>query len=103
MSLSTKEKVRLRGEAMRLKSALKVGRQGFSAGVRDQLDALLVQHGLVKVRLEESDREARATLAAEIGTESVGELIGVTGKAAVYYRLPVEKEAAPPNSACQPG
>lgn len=88
MSLTVKEKVALRGQAMRLKPALKVGRAGFSESVRAQLDALLTTHKLVKVRLELDDRKARAVLADEIATATGAALIGATGKMAVFYRIP---------------
>jgi len=92
MSLTVKEKVALRGQAMRLKPALKVGRAGFSASVRAQLDALLTTHALVKVRLEIDDRTARSALAEEIAEVTDCELIGATGKMAVFFRAKPELE-----------
>lgn len=94
MPITVKEKVRLRGEAMKLKPVLKIGRGGFSDGVREQLDALLTRHRLVKARLELDDRKARAALAEEIAASLEVELIGATGKAAVFYRPPVEDDEA---------
>ena len=84
--ISTKEKVRLRGEAMRLKPVLKVGRGGFSEGVQEQFDALLTQQRLVKIRLELDDRRERAALAGAIAAATGSELIGATGKTAVFFR-----------------
>jgi RNA-binding protein len=86
MSLTVKEKVALRGEAMRLKAVLKVGREGFTEGVRKQLDALLTQQKLVKIKLELDDRKARAALSEEIANATNAELIGATGKTTVLYR-----------------
>ncbi|MFP4541481.1 MAG: YhbY family RNA-binding protein [Opitutales bacterium] len=86
MPLSTKEKVRLRGEAMRLKPALKVGREGFTEGVRKQLDALLAQHPLLKIRLEIDDRAQRAAVVEAIAPAVGAEFIGATGKTAVFFR-----------------
>jgi RNA-binding protein len=92
--LTVKEKVSLRGDAMRLKPALKIGRAGFTSGARAQLDALLGQHGLVKVRLDLDDRSARAILATEIAAATVCELVGATGKTAVFFRpRPADEEA----------
>ena len=86
MALTVKEKVHLRGQAMRLKPVLKVGRNGFSEGVKVQLERLLTQHKLIKVRLEEADRHARVALAEQITSALKAEFIGMTGRMAVFYK-----------------
>lgn len=86
MAMEVKEKVRLRGEAMKLKAILKIGRTGFSDGVKEELKTLLARHKLVKIRLEEPDRKVRAELAEAITLALQADFIGMTGRTVVLYK-----------------
>jgi|TARA_B110000438_G_scaffold302250_1_gene359388 RNA-binding protein len=85
MSLTVKETVRLRGEAMRLKPILKIGKNGLSETVVLELTKLLKQHKLIKVRIEQNDRKERQAFAQTVAKELGAEFIGLTGKALVLY------------------
>lgn len=86
MPLNTREKVRLRGEAMKLKETLRIGRAGATDGVVKQLDTLLSGRGLVKIRLDETDRHARHQLVEELAEKTTAEVVGETGRTAALWR-----------------
>ena len=88
MPLSVKETVRLRGEAMRLKPMLKIGKNGLSESVLKELRRLLEHHKLVKLRLELGDRLERKAFAEQLAADAQSEFIGLTGRSLVLFKAP---------------
>jgi RNA-binding protein len=83
--LTGQDKARLRSRGQTLEPALAVGKGGFSANVRAELDRLLRQHELVKVKLL-AEREERAKLIEEIAAQSAAEVAGTVGKTVLLWR-----------------
>lgn len=85
-TLTGAEKSALRGRGQTLEAALKVGREGASAGSLRTLRDLLTAHELVKVRFTGADRDERAALCAALaeGTESA--CVGAVGATALFYK-----------------
>lgn len=81
---------RLKGEAQRLKSVLKLGKQGLSAEFLRALDEALNHHGLVKVKLDEF-KDQRRELAPQLAEKSGSRLVTVVGHVIVLYRPKPEK------------
>lgn len=85
MPLSVKEIVQLRGQAMRLKPMLKMGKHGLTDAVRKELKRLLAQHKLIKIRLEQTDRKERLSFGQALATDLGADFIGLTGRALVLF------------------
>ena len=76
----------LRGHAHDLKALLQIGAKGLTPAFLAELDAVLEQHELVKVKIGAEDREARDAMIAEIVEKSDTALVQRIGHVAVLYR-----------------
>jgi len=74
----------LRALANPRKALIQIGEAGLSDGVLRALDAALLRHELVKVRLREPDDKKAA--AAELAERSGAALCGLVGHTAILYR-----------------
>lgn len=83
--LSNAEIRQHKATAQRLKSMLKMGRQGLSAGFLQSVDDALRHHGLVKVKFDEF-KDQRKTLAPELAEKTGSHLITLVGNVAVLFR-----------------
>ena len=74
----------LRALANPMKAVIRVGEAGLSPGVMHAIDAALLQHELVKVRMHEpADKKATAATLAE---RSGAALCGLVGHTVILYR-----------------
>jgi len=86
-SLTGAQKTRLRGLGQTLPAILHVGREGATPGVTAQLDRLLTQRELVKVRFAGGqDRHARAVLHEALAAATQSECVGAVGHTALFWR-----------------
>lgn len=76
----------LRGQAHDLRALLQIGAKGLTPSFLAELDAVLEQHELVKVKISAEDREARDTMIGEIAEKSGSALVQRIGHVAVLYR-----------------
>lgn len=76
----------LRGQAHDLRALLQIGAKGLTPAFLAELDAVLEQHELVKVKIGAEDREARDAMIAEIVEKSAAALVQRIGHVAVLYR-----------------
>ncbi len=76
----------LRGQAHDLKALLQIGAKGLTPAFLAELDAVLEQHELVKVKIGAEDREARDAMIGEIVEKSGSALVQRIGHVAVLYR-----------------
>jgi RNA-binding protein len=83
--LSSKQRSHLAGLAQSLEPLLHLGKAGASAGVETQLDRLLSEHELVKVRFIDF-KESKHELAQDLARKAGGDLVRVIGNVAVIYR-----------------
>ena len=83
-----------RSEAHHLDPVVMVGGDGLTANVKNEVDAALNAHGLIKVRVFSDDRTARElmfqTLAADLNAAPIQHI----GKLLVLWRPKAEKEKA---------
>jgi RNA-binding protein len=86
MTLTTKQRVYLRGLGQTLRPQLHVGHEGYSDGHRSALEDLFKRRELVKVRILNTADEDPKELAAALAEEARAELVGVVGKTFVLYR-----------------
>ena len=76
----------LRGQAHDLKALLQIGAKGLTPAFLAELDAVLEQHELVKVKIGAEDRETRDAMIEEIVEKSDAALVQRIGHVAVLYR-----------------
>lgn len=81
----------LRGQAHGLKALLQIGAKGLTPAFLAELDAVLEQHELVKVKIGAEDREVRDAMITEIVDKSGAGLVQRIGHVAVLYRPAKER------------
>lgn len=81
----------LRGQAHDLKALLQIGNKGVTPAFLAELDAVLEQHELVKVKVAGEDREARDTMIGELAEKADAALVQRIGHTAVLYRPSKER------------
>ncbi|HEX5353015.1 MAG TPA: ribosome assembly RNA-binding protein YhbY [Rhodanobacteraceae bacterium] len=86
MALSSSQTRYLRGLAHPLKPVLLLGGRGASASVLKELEQVLTDHELIKVRLTGDDRAARNAELAKLVESSHAETVQTIGHIAVLYR-----------------
>ena len=80
LTLSPAERRDLRARAHRLHPVVSVGRDGLTAPVLHEIDVNLLAHELVKVRVFNTDRDAREIVLARICTELEAAAVQHIGK-----------------------
>ena len=86
MNLSTRQSRYLRGLAHHLNPIVTVGKQGMTEALTKEVDRILADHELIKVRIVVDDRHALRDTAAGLSTAASAALVQVIGKIAVFYR-----------------
>ncbi len=81
----------LRGQAHDLKALLQIGNKGVTPAFLAELDAVLEQHELVKVKVAGEDREARDAMIGELAEKADAALAQRIGHTAVLYRPSKER------------
>ncbi len=81
----------LRGHAHYLSALLQVGGKGVTPAFLAELDNVLEQHELVKVKVGAEDRESRDALIADIVKQVGAALVQRIGHVAVLYRPSKDK------------
>ena len=81
----------LRGQAHDLKALLQIGNKGVTPAFLAELDAVLEQHELVKVKVAGEDREARDAMIGEQAETVDAALVQRIGHTAVLYRPSKER------------
>ena len=81
----------LRGQARDLKALLQIGNKGVTPAFLAELDAVLEQHELVKVKVAGEDREARDAMIGELAEKADAALVQRIGHTAVLYRPSKER------------
>ncbi len=83
-----------RAEAHHLDPIVMVGGDGLTPAVKNEVDAALKAHGLIKVRVFSDDRLARENMMVTLTDELDAAPIQHIGKLLVLWRPKVEKERA---------
>ena len=86
LELSSAERKQLRGQAMRLKPAVMVGKAGATATVLSAVDSALSRDGLVKIRIEAPDKATRKDWLNQIAEATRSTVCGEVGHTASLYR-----------------
>jgi RNA-binding protein len=84
--LTAAERKVFRGQAMKLKPAVIVGRAGVTPTVISAINTALSKDGLIKLRIEAPDKPARKAWLAEIASTTHSTVCGEVGHTASIYR-----------------
>jgi RNA-binding protein len=86
LSLTARDRARLKARAHALEPVVLVGQAGLSETVAAELERALTAHELIKVRIGGADREARAGLAEAICARTGAARVQSVGKVLVLFR-----------------
>jgi RNA-binding protein len=81
----------LRGQAHDLKALLQIGGKGVTPAFIAELDGVLEQHELVKIKVAGEDRDARDAMIAELTGQTGAALVQRIGHTAILYRPSKDK------------
>jgi RNA-binding protein len=95
MPLKASQKKNLRGQAHHLKPLVTVAEKGLSKTVIAEIERVLYDHELIKVKLR-GERELRKTWAQSIAGQCEAELIQTIGQVACFYKKHPEKPVIDP-------
>jgi RNA-binding protein len=94
LSLTPRERTHLKGRAHALEPIVQVGQAGLSDAVLVELERALSAHGLIKVRIHDTDRKVRDTIAAAICARTDAAPVHRVGKILVLWRPTPEEVSA---------
>ena len=86
MKLTNNQKKYLRSMAHDLKPFVMIGQHGLSDSVVNELEATLLKHELLKIKLRVSDRKEKQQIVDKIILLSKAALVQVIGGVLVIYR-----------------
>ena len=86
MELDSRQRQHLKGLAHHLKPIVHVGKDGLSNSLLQQIDAALLQHELIKVKLGESSPLDRKAAAAELPAKTGAAFVQNIGRVFVLFR-----------------
>ncbi|MFN8177960.1 MAG: ribosome assembly RNA-binding protein YhbY [bacterium] len=90
-ALRGKQRAYLRGLGMSLEPVVFVGKQGVTDAVVAEIDSVLKQRELVKLRLQDTVGGDRKEIARELAGRVGCELVQVLGRTVLLYRRNEEK------------
>lgn len=86
LSLTPRERVKLRARAHALAPVVQLGHAGVSDTVVAEVDRALTAHELIKVRIGGDDRDARVELGDTLSTRTDSAVVQRVGKIVVLWR-----------------
>jgi RNA-binding protein len=86
MGLSVKHRQRLKAKAHVLHAVVFIGQQGLTDNIKNEIDRNLTDHELIKIRIQENDREMRRELFQTTCESVLAEPVQLIGKIGVIYR-----------------
>lgn len=94
ITLTAAERKQWRAQAHHLEPVVLIGAVGLTPAVRNELDAALSAHGLVKVRVFSEDRELRNRLFSTLAEELNAAAVQHIGKLLIFWRPVPAREVA---------
>lgn len=86
VTLTARERAHLKGRAHGLEPAVQVGQGGLSDAVLIELERALTAHQLIKVKINDADREVRRAIADDICARTGAAKVQQVGKIMVLWR-----------------
>ncbi len=91
MSLSGKQKRFLRAEAHALEPVVMVGKDGLSETLVDAVQAALLAHELIKIRVQDGAPLERKEVSERLPAMVKAELAGLVGRVLILYKRHPQK------------
>lgn len=91
MIITSAQKKHLKGLAHKLKPFVIIGSHGLTQAVHDEIDQVLNDHELIKVRINAETREDRRAIATAICQTHEAALLQTIGHIIVIYRPAKDK------------
>lgn len=85
-TLTARQRADLKARAHPLEPVVRVGQAGLTDAVMVEVDRALSSHELIKVKLGQDDREARAAIGDEMCARAGAALVQRVGKVIVLWR-----------------
>jgi len=86
MPISSKQRKALKAKAHHLKPVIRIGQHGTSEGVVAETDLALNTHELIKVQVQQGERDDRHAAIEILCQKTESELIQYIGKIFIIYR-----------------
>jgi RNA-binding protein len=86
MSLSVKQRQALKAAAHHLRPVIIIGQKGITESLTRETDAALTAHELIKVQIQQGEKEERRQYADTLATATKATLVQQIGKTFVLYR-----------------
>lgn len=86
MELSSKSRQELRKQAHALKPVILIGNKGLTPAVHNEIEQALETHELIKIKVNEHDRDAIKAMVPEICGTHLAELIQKIGHVITIWR-----------------
>ena len=87
MELKGKQKAYLKSIGQKLEVIVRVGDKGVTDNVIDSLDEALTARELVKISVQNPDRNYRKDCIAELAEATDAQVINIIGKTALLFRI----------------
>ena len=94
VSLTPRERTHLKGRAHALEPIVQVGQGGLSDAVALELEKALTAHGLIKVKINGTDRAVRHAIAEAICARTDAAAVQQVGKILVLWRPTPEDDSS---------
>lgn len=93
VSLTARERAHLKSRAHALDPVVQVGHAGLTDALVNEVDRALTAHELIKIKVLDADREARAEVGAAICARTDAVVVQRVGKVQVLWRpRPIDAE-----------
>jgi len=86
MPINSKQRKTLKTKAHHLKPVIRIGQHGVSEGVIAETDIALHTHELIKVQIQQGEREERQAAIDTLCQKTKSELVHNIGKVFIVYR-----------------
>ncbi|MBP9726476.1 MAG: ribosome assembly RNA-binding protein YhbY [Gammaproteobacteria bacterium] len=86
MSLSSVAKKALKAKAHHLDPVILIGQKGLTPALFQEIEIALEHHELIKIKIQQGDKETCEGFAAQIATTAAAEFIAKIGRVLVFYR-----------------
>lgn len=90
-ALTGKQAAHLRALAHSLKPIVQVGKNGWSAGLRQEIDGALLAHELIKIKLGRETPVDAGAIAVHVEAENLAAVVQIIDNILVVYRRHPER------------
>lgn len=86
VSLNARQRARLKALAHALEPIIQIGKTGVQDAVTAEVNTALTAHGLIKVKINDPDRDEREQIATAIAAATDAAIVQRVGKVVVLWR-----------------